>query len=107
MNDSNAPTPSESSSGAKLLMFGIAFALLYIGGWKLAWGTYLPSSDALYMSDNGLCVRFNGQFYGIIIVTRFFASPVISWLCFFGAWSVLFQGWLTGSDDEDSESCAK
>jgi hypothetical protein len=70
-----------------LFLIVVGMALLYVGGWSLVWGEYLRGED-LVIESRGLAVRFNGLFYGARITSRFFDSPVVSWLLLIGAFSV-------------------
>lgn len=75
------------SLGFAIVMLVIGLAAFYIGGWHVIWGKSLItihslSMDALYMNFNrGIAFRVNTGYYGLLFDSRFFSSPVLSWLC--------------------------
>lgn len=83
---SDAPLNGKSQpiAGKVIACLITAVALFYIGGWYVAFGSplYWNQSDIILSYKEGIAFRFNGTFYGVLVTTRFFNSPVVAWICF-------------------------
>ena len=76
----------------------VGLALIYFGGWHVHLGGFVPISffrlevfdgDSFALGSGGLLVRFNTDWYGIYMDTRFFDSPIIQWVMLWMGFSAL------------------
>lgn len=83
MNDFKNDHKESAQVGCGQVVFALAFggALVYFGGWSVAWGVLHYPFKPIVFSEEGVLIRFNELYYGVVIVDRFFDSPIISWVC--------------------------
>ena len=97
---------SENNSGFATFIGAIVIgvALLYAGGWSIAWNDFIATKKSLYIG-HGLAVEFNNRYYGFLFTSRFFDSPVVSWIMGLIAISTLSAGLnaLLAEDEEDEQ----
>ena len=87
------------------IIFG--FLLLYIGGWVLVIDSvivlepemlfYFKTEGSFAFSDlagnfRGLLIRFNDGYFGIWQTSRFFNSPIVSFVILGVGWAVISSG---------------
>lgn len=102
----NEISEEQQKKNVRLLVRGIAaLAILYVSGWSIMWNGYAIDSDyaaymllsgqsffaktsAVLLEDHVFAIRINGGYYGVQIVSRFFDSPILSWLALGGATEV-------------------
>lgn len=84
---------AENNNGFIAFISGlvIGIGLLYVGGWAIAWNDFVATKKALYVG-HGLAIEFNNRYYGFLFKSRFFDSPVVSWILGFIALSSLSAG---------------
>jgi hypothetical protein len=92
-----------------LCYLGFAWLIFYFCGWEWIWSNrsagcaafmkfwlfknppLIELEGAGFVGVPGIVIAVNGQMYGMGIADRFFFSPVLQWLGFFSAWSLIFS----------------
>lgn len=91
-----------------IILLIIALLLFEYGGWKVSWGTYIPTEkqwmisaareqgeliapkDQSFLIDkDGFLIRVNKKYYGLIKDERHFDAPVLQWIMLLISISVL------------------
>lgn len=95
---------SHSGTAAFIGAFLIGVILLYIGGWHVLWAKHIATHKSLYIA-HGFAIEFNHRYYGFLFNSRFFNSPVVSWIMGAIAFSVFSAGLkqLFADNDEDED----
>lgn len=58
----------------------VSIGLLHLGGWYIAWGKYIYGVKTSIYLKNGLAIKFNNGYYGMLFDSRYFDSPAISYV---------------------------
>lgn len=72
-----------------VFFFAAGLVVFLAGGWDVIWGRkatwfdYLIGDGGLKIRENIIAIEFNSRYYGFVNVTRFFDSPVISYMLLF------------------------
>ncbi|MDP2780910.1 heavy metal-binding domain-containing protein [Devosia sp.] len=74
--------PNENAKKIQVAIILLAVSVLsfWFGGWHIAWSENLPTRDDVLYIGRGIAIKFNYRFYGVVFESRFFDSPIISWL---------------------------
>jgi hypothetical protein len=59
------------------------------------------TAKAFVVDSHGFAVRFNELYYSTSFTSRFFDSPVISWLCFMLAFGLTPIGFVFFNTDDE------
>ena len=84
-------TENNNGFAAFLGALVVGGGLLYVSGWYIAWDDFIATKKSLYIG-HGIAVEFNNKYYGILFSSRFFDSPVVSWIIGLIAASTLSAG---------------
>lgn len=98
-------TENNNGFAAFLGALVVAGGLLYVSGWYIAWDDFIATKKSLYIG-HGIAVEFNNKYYGILFTSRFFDSPVVSWIIGLIAASTFSAGLnalLEESEEDDEE----
>ncbi len=78
--------------GIIILSIILWIVILIFTGWDFVIGSSFFFQKSFILDETGILIKINSNFYGFMDMHRFFNSPVLAWIGFIFAFSVLIGG---------------
>lgn len=99
--NANESASKDDARGCGCASFLIAMLIFYLSGWRVIFGQpdltiasilFEIGSKDFVCSGNAILFKYNGLFYGLYLIPRFFDSYFVSWLMLFIGFKVAIAG---------------